>query len=124
MPYDIAVVYACDIAPKKGRFLMEVLREMAPFAVGLVLPPVLYLIIPRNWQGALRFWAVYGSALLLGVLVSLVMGELLVDLPEAIVAIVIDSSLVFAASQVAYRLVWKSIIESRLARTTVAATKQ
>jgi hypothetical protein len=58
------------------------------------------------------------------VLVSLFMGELLVDLPEAIVAVVIDSSLVFAASQVAYRLVWKSMIESRLARTTVAATKQ
>ncbi|MDZ4718817.1 MAG: hypothetical protein SH847_10240 [Roseiflexaceae bacterium] len=102
---------------------MEVLREMAPFAVGLVLPPVLFVIIPRNWQGALRFWAVYASALILGVLISFFMGELLVDLPEAIVAIVLDSSLVFAASQVGYRLFWKGLIESRLAKTNVSTAK-
>lgn len=97
---------------------------MAPFAVGLIIPPLLYLAAPRNLKGAARFWSVYGSALVIGALISLFMGELGRGLPEAIVAIVIDSSLVLAGSQVGYWLFWKGVIETRLATAGVASAKR
>jgi len=92
---------------------MEILREMAPFIVGFLIGPALFLIIPRHWQGSRRFWSILGSALLLGVIVSFLMGELFLDLPEVVVAVIIDTSLVYTSSQVSYRLFWKSIFASR-----------
>jgi hypothetical protein len=103
---------------------MEVLRESAPFIVGLVLPPVLFLLLPRGSRGASRFWVTVASSVVLGALISLVMGELAFDLEEAVMAIIIDTSLVFTASQIAYRLFWKSALESRLANREAAAAKR
>jgi uncharacterized membrane protein len=96
---------------------------MAPFAVGLLIPPGIALIAARLQRGAARFWGAYAAALVVGVIVSLVMGELLQDLPEAIASIVIDSSLVFAASQVAYRLFWKQALAGWMASQRTAARR-
>jgi hypothetical protein len=104
---------------------MELLREAAPFIVGLLIPPVLFLVIPRRWRRSSKFWTVFGSALLLGGIISFLAGELFGDFPESAMAIVIDTSLVYTASQLAYRLFWKGILESRLQTgVNLTTTKQ
>lgn len=42
------------------------------------------------------------------------MGELFLDVPEAIMSVVIDTSLVYTASQLAYRIAWKPLLEARV----------
>jgi hypothetical protein len=103
---------------------MEELREMAPFIVGLILPPVLAILSPRAWNSLQRFWTTYGAALVIGTVIAFFMRELSHGIPEAIISIVIDSSLVFAASQVAYRLFWKQILETYLTQSRTASTRR
>ena len=103
---------------------MEILRESAPVIVGLVLPPVLFFLLPRGMRGAARFWGVLIASVVLGAVIAFVMGELGLGLEEALMSIMIDSSLVFTASQVAYQLVWKQFLAARSAAAPAAASKQ
>lgn len=93
---------------------MEMLREVAPFLVGLALPPVVILAIRRNWPGRLKFAAAFIPALMLGLLTSFFAGELASGLPDSLIAVMIDTSLIFTASQIAYRLFWKTALEARI----------
>ena len=93
---------------------METLREMAPFLVGFAVPPVVMLAMGRNWPGRVKFMAVFIPSLVLGILTSLFAGELLAGLPDGLIAVLIDTSLVFTGSQVAYRLFWKNALEAWL----------
>lgn len=94
---------------------MEMVREAAPFLVGMMLPPFLMLVIHPAWSKMGKFAASFLPALLIGGTISVLAGEVIgIDLPEAIVAIVIDTSLVYTGSQVAYRLAWKGLLEARL----------
>jgi hypothetical protein len=52
------------------------------------------------------------------------MGELGLGLEEALMSIMIDSALVFTASQVAYQLVWKQVLAARSAAAPATASKQ
>lgn len=94
---------------------METVREAAPFLVGMMLPPFLMLVIHPAWSKMGKFAASLLPALLIGGTISVLAGEVIgIDLPEAIVAIVIDTSLVYTGSQVAYRLAWKGLLKERL----------
>lgn len=88
---------------------MELLREAAPFLVGMVmLPPLVALVVRASWSGQAKFATSFVPALVLGICVSALAGELALDLPEAVMAVIIDTSLVYTGSQLAYRLFWKS----------------
>ena len=92
---------------------MESLREIAPFVIGLVLPPIAMIAIRAGWSGAAKFALSFATAMVLGVATSFFAGELAGPLPEALVAVLVDTSLVFTGSQLAYRSFWKPALESR-----------
>lgn len=94
---------------------MEVIKECVPFLVGMMVPPFLMLIISPIWSKMGKFAATIVPAVLIGGTISVLVGEVLgVDPPEAIVSIIIDSSLVYTGSQVAYHLAWKGLLKERL----------
>ncbi len=102
---------------------MEMVREAVPFLVGMVLPPFLMLLIHPAWSKMGKFVASFVPALLIGGTISVLAGEVIgVDLPEAFVAIVIDTSLVYTGSQLAYRLAWRGLLEERLHQWRTART--
>src|SRR5438270_8458196 len=83
---------------------MDLLRETAPFLVGMIVPPIVMLITCLNWSNQFKFIATFIPALVLGCCTSLLAGELAGSLPNGLVAILIDTSLVYTGSQLAYRL--------------------
>lgn len=95
----------------------DALRETAPFLVGLLLPPVVMLAMRPDWSGRARFLADLLPALVLGICTSALAGELLAGMPDGLIAVLIDTSLVFTGSQLAYRLAWKPLLETRLSRS-------
>lgn len=99
---------------------MEFLHEIAPFLVGMIMPPVVMLIISATWPGQLKFIAAFAPALVLGFCTSALAGELAAGMPDALLAIMIDTSLVYTGSQLAYRLLWKPMLEERLQRGIVS----
>jgi hypothetical protein len=98
---------------------MDLLREIAPFLVGLLVPAVLLLARSVNWPGQVRFIAALVAALILGVITSALVGELAAGPPDSSVSVLIDTSLVYTGSQVAYRFVWRPVLEARLRAVTV-----
>lgn len=93
---------------------MELMRELAPLMIGVILPPIVMLAIRASWSGARKFGVSIVPAVILGFFTSLFAGELAAPVPDGLVAILIDTALVYLGSQVAYRLVWKSLLEARL----------
>src|SRR5579859_506236 len=94
---------------------METIREAAPFLVGMMLPPFLMLLMNPAWSKMGKFAASILPALLVGGTFSVLAGEVIgIDLPEAVIALIIDTSLVYTGSQVAYRLAWKGLLEEKL----------
>jgi|SRR5579875_2174565 len=93
---------------------MDLLREVAPFLVGMVIPPILMLVLQAKWQGWLKFLVTFAVALVIGVCTSAWAGELAAGMPDALIAVMIDTSLVFTGSQVAYRLAWRPLLQARL----------
>lgn len=98
---------------------LEMLREGAPFLVGMLVPPVVWLITRIPLAARFKTLVLVVVALLVGASASFLNGELSGDLPEAVMAIIIDTSLVYTASQLAYRIAWKPLLVSR--RRAVAA---
>jgi len=84
-----------------------VLREAAPFLVGMAVPPVLLLAFRLAERGRSTFTSTLVTALLLGCCASFVAGELGGDVYEGFMAVLLDTSLVFTGSQITYRLLWK-----------------
>jgi hypothetical protein len=103
---------------------MDLLRETAPFLIGMVIPPILMLVIRPNWSGQFKFLAVFLPALVLGSCVSAIAGELAAGMPDGLIAVMIDTSLVFTGSQFAYRLFWKQALEARLQRGAVTRVER
>ena len=95
---------------------MDLLKETAPFLIGFIVPPILIFIRPRTWPGLLKFTTAFLSAVILGTCVSALAGELAVGMPDALISILIDTSLVYAGSQVAYWIIWKPVLEERFQR--------
>jgi hypothetical protein len=103
---------------------MDLLREVAPFILGILVPPAFILARRTNWPGQLKFTATFVSALVLGFCISAWAGELTGALPDAFVSVLIDTSLVYAGSQVAYWLFWKPVLEERLERRREVSAEQ
>ena len=95
---------------------MDLLRETAPFLIGLIIPPILIFVRPASWPGLFKFAMAFVSAIILGTCVSTLAGELTAGMPDALIAVLIDTSLVYAGSQVAYWIIWKPVLEERLQR--------
>jgi hypothetical protein len=102
---------------------METIKEAVPFLVGLMVPPFLMLIINPVWSKMGKFVATIVPAILIGGTISVLVGEVIgADPPEAIVSIIIDTSLVYTGSQVAYHLAWKGLLKERLQHWRAART--
>jgi len=95
---------------------MDLLKETAPFLIGFIVPPILIFIRPSSWSGLLKFTMAFLSAVILGTCVSALAGELAAGMPDALISVLIDTSLVYAGSQVAYWIIWKPVLEERLLR--------
>ncbi len=95
---------------------MDLLRETAPFLVGMIVPPIIMLVIRPTWSGQSKFLAAFLPALILGFCTSALAGELTAGMPDGLIAVIIDASLVYTGSQLAYRLVWKPALEARIQR--------
>lgn len=93
---------------------MDFLRETAPFLIGMIVPPIIMLVIRPGWSGQSKFLAAFLPALVLGCLTSALAGELVAGMPDALIAIIIDTSLIYTGSQLAYRLFWKHTLEDRI----------
>ena len=93
---------------------MDLLRETAPFLVGMIVPPIIMLVIRPSWSGQSKFLAAFLPALVLGCLTSALAGELTAGMPDSLIAVIIDTSLVYTGSQLAYRLFWKHALEARI----------
>jgi hypothetical protein len=93
---------------------MDLLRETAPFLIGMIVPPIIMLIIRPEWSGQSKFLASFLPALVLGFLTSTLAGELTAGMPDGLIVVIIDTSLVYTGSQLAYRLFWKPILEARI----------
>src|SRR5579864_8979171 len=96
----------------------DALRETAPFLIGLLVPPLVMLATRPGWSGRAKFLAAFLPALVLGFCTSALAGELLVGMPDGLIAVIIDTSLVFTGGQLTYRFIWKPLLEARIARLT------
>lgn len=94
---------------------MEMLREIIPFCIGLVLPPVMMLLSSILRLKRVNIALSFVLAILVGGCVSFFAGELVGELPDVLIAIIIDTSLVYTGSQAAYHLLWKPLLAHRLA---------
>jgi hypothetical protein len=93
----------------------DLVKEVIPFGVGFILlSPILMLIMRPNWSSPTKWAASLIASVMGGASISFIMGELAGELPIAVVAILIDTALVYTGSQIAYWLVWRSIGEGRL----------
>lgn len=95
---------------------MEMLHEVFPFLIGLVLPPVVLLLSRLSRSMHLTLLSSFVLAFLVGACISFFAGELAGSLADSIIALIIDSSLVYTASQVSYRLWWKPFLFERLSQ--------
>jgi hypothetical protein len=103
---------------------MDLLRETAPFLVGMIVPPILMLLIRAKWAGQSKFLAAFLPALVLGFCTSALAGELVAGMPDGLIAVIIDTSLVYTGSQLAYQLFWKPALEERIRRSGLSRTKR
>ncbi len=103
---------------------MEMLREFAPFLVGMALPPLVMLAVRTSNSGNLRFALAFLPAVALGFCTSVFAGELAQPAPDALMAVIIDTSLVFTGSQLAYRLAWKPLLEPRVSQMAPGSEMQ
>jgi hypothetical protein len=82
--------------------------------MGMIVPPIMMLAMRPGWSGQSKFLAAFMPALVLGCLTSALAGELTAGMPDGLIAIIIDTSLIYTGSQLAYRLFWKPTLEPRI----------
>lgn len=102
---------------------MEMLRESAPFLIGMVLPVVTLVLVRLMRLDHFKVLASFVLALIVGCSVSWFAGELAGSPQDGIMALIIDTSLVYTGSQLTYHLLWKPVLEERLARKGVASVR-
>ena len=96
---------------------MELIRELLPFILGMVvIPPLFMLVFLQKWSERQKFIVLFIVSVVVGFIASAIVGEQFGELEERLVALVIDSSTAYAGSQIAYWLFWKPVLEPRLRR--------
>jgi len=100
---------------------LEILREGAPFLVGMLVPLAIALITRIPLAARFKSVVLVVVTLLVGASASFLNGEFAGGLPDALMAIIIDSSLVYTGSQLAYRIAWKPLLASRRRAAASAA---
>jgi hypothetical protein len=103
---------------------MDLLRETAPFLIGMIMPPIIMLASRPTWPGQSKFLASFLPALVLGFCTSALAGELTSGMPDGLIAVIIDTALVYTGSQLAYRLFWKPTLEARIQRVRAPEVKR
>ena len=96
---------------------MEAIRELIPFILGAMITPVILRLIRasnRSSVAQLAITLVLSAGV--GYVGSLVVGEQqpVIDLPERVVALVIDTSLAFTGAQIVDQVIWKRGLAQRL----------
>jgi hypothetical protein len=122
-PFWEPLTHTRSLEKERSR-IMETLREIVPFLIGLVLPVVMMLLSRAFHLKRLNTPLSFVLALLVGGCVSFFAGELAGDLPEALMAIIIDTSLVYTGSQAAYYLLWKPLLAHRLSSESAQTKSQ
>lgn len=90
---------------------IEFLREVAPFLIGIIaVPPLALLATRQNWSSIAKFAGIFVLALILGAATSYLAGELLAGMPDGLLAVIIDTSLVYTGSQLSWKLLWKPVL--------------
>ena len=89
---------------------MALFREAIPFLIGIVLPGAVLLISRLAGLSHNRVAVSFAAAIVVGLCVSFFAGEWAGGLRDAVMAIIIDTSLAYTGSQLAYRLVWKPAV--------------
>jgi hypothetical protein len=103
---------------------MEVLREIVPFFVGLILPPVIMLLSRFLHLRSMNVPFSFFVSILVGCCVSFFAGELSGAVPEALMSIIIDTSLVYTGSQATYYLLWKPLLAHLLSPQSTQTKSQ
>ncbi len=103
---------------------MDLLRETAPFIIGMIMPPIIMLASRPTWPGQSKFLASFLPALILGFCTSALAGELTSGMPDGLIAVIIDTALVYTGSQLAYWLFWKPTLEARIQRVRASEVKR
>ena len=90
---------------------IDVMRELAPFAIGvLAVPPLALLAMRQSWSALTKFAVVLVLSIIFGTVTSYLAGEFVFGMPTALFAGIVDTSLVYTGSQLAWKLVWKPIL--------------
>lgn len=90
---------------------IDFLREVAPFLMGIIaVPPLALLATRQHWTSLTKFAWVLALSLIFGATSSYLVGELALGMPDALLAVIIDTSLVYTGSQLSWKLVWKPIL--------------
>ncbi len=98
---------------------MEVIRELLPFILGMVVvPPIYILLFPKKWSSRLKFFAVFILCVVVGFIGSAIVGEQIGGLEERAMTLIFDTSTVYMGSQIAYWFFWKAVLENRLQKVT------
>lgn len=92
---------------------MELLHESIPFLVGMFISPLIILLFHMERSSQVKFTIMLFASLVLGACISAIMGELTSDISGGMIAILIDTSLVYTGAQLTYWCFWHSLQRSR-----------
>ncbi|MBI1277571.1 MAG: hypothetical protein GC179_05545 [Anaerolineaceae bacterium] len=97
---------------------MEVIRELLPFILGIVVvPPIYILLFPKSWSNRVKFVVIFVLCVVVGFIGSTMVGEQIGELEKRVITLIFDTSTVYTGSQIAYWFFWKSVLENRLQKT-------
>ena len=92
---------------------MDSVREIGPFILGLLLPPVFMIAIRTGWSGGAKFALSFATSLVIGLAISYFAGDLVAGLASAVPSVLVNTSLIFTGSQLAYWSFWRPVLEQR-----------
>lgn len=90
---------------------MELARDLAPFVLGLIVPPIVMIAVRRNWSGGSKFALAFGTSIVLALAVSFFAHQLGPQPLADFDAVLVNTSLIYTGSQLAYWSFWRPALE-------------